>query len=138
MDHDVIYLEIIQTGADGPILCPWLLYTFVTFFTVVPRWIFLVHILAKNRFEYETSMKPTNFSPGFVISSSDMMYTLLVFLPVAVRIEITEPNQDCNIWECCSARFQLACGSVRKRTKKMGRNMLPRTMTPIFFLRSRH
>ena len=80
MDHDVIYLEIIQTGADGPILCPWLLYTFVTFFTVVPRWIFFVHILAKNRFEYETSMKPTNFGkvvacdPTYLVVACDPTY----------------------------------------------------------------
>ena len=94
---------------------------------------FFVYILAKNCFEHETSMKPTNFSPGFVISSSDMMYTLLVFLPVAMRIEIFESNQDCNIWECCSARFQLACGSVRKRTKKNGQKNVAKNHDSDFF-----
>lgn len=35
------------------------------------------------------------------------------FFPVAGhwRIEITKLNQDCNLWECCSACFQVASGS---------------------------
>ena len=128
MDHDVVYLEMIQSGTDGdPILCPvvglisycWpcpILYDKTLFGKLFFRWchpgFFCSQYLLKNRLGAWNIDETNKFQAR--VCDTQFRYDLFMpvfFFPVAMRIEITELNQDCNLWECCSACFQVASGS---------------------------